>query len=129
MSDKHLSTQFDTELSGMGNMAMDGGSLEEGLRRDAPAIETRAAERVLLHERNRQTRGRSVERCAISTRAATNDHQIELLGQLDHLHRARCSSQRGCLPQPRVARGARSATRSDVPAQRLASPVVPQDAL
>ena len=79
---------LDAELGGVGDVAVHGRRLEERLGRDAAPVEARAAEAVLLDERDLQAGRRGVQRGGVSTRAATDHHEIELLGRRDHLIRA-----------------------------------------
>ena len=76
------------------------GGFEEGLGRDATAVQARAAEGIALDERDVESGRRAVQRCAVATGTATDHHQVELLGRTDHLREA-CA--RGAVQETTVA--------------------------
>ena len=80
-------TGVDAEVLGVGDVAVDGSRLQEGLGRDAPAVQARAAHLPLLDQRHRQPRGRSVQRGGVPAGASADDHEIQLLGRGNHLVR------------------------------------------
>ena len=65
--------------AGVGDVALDGGGLEERLGRDAATVQAGAAEGVLLDEGHAEAGAAGVERRAVAAGAAADDHEIELL--------------------------------------------------
>ncbi|CAB4895615.1 unannotated protein [freshwater metagenome] len=78
-------TGLDAELGRMGHMTVHGCCLEEGFRRDAAAVQARTTDDIFLDEGNREPSRRGIQRRSVATGATTDDDQIELLGQTDHL--------------------------------------------
>ena len=76
----------DAELAGVGDVPLHRSRLEVRLGRDAPTVQTGAADGVALDHRDSQTGRRGVEGGAVPGRATADDHQVELF-----LHRCRHS--------------------------------------
>src|SRR5262249_22093073 len=75
----------DPEVGGPLDRAQHLGRLEQLLRGDAALVKAGAPDPALLHERDVQARGRSVERGRVARRPTSEDHDVELLGQDGHL--------------------------------------------
>ena len=69
---------FDTELAGMGDMALDRCRLEERLRRDAPPVEARTTHLAHLDEGDAETGRGGVQRSAVSAGTTADHDEIKI---------------------------------------------------
>ena len=75
----------DAEVGSPLDRAQHLGGLEKLLGRDATPVQAGPADPTLLHECDVEPRRRAVERGRVARRTATQDHDVELLGQDGHL--------------------------------------------
>ena len=68
-----------------GDRPVDGGRLEELLRRDAAAVQAGAADLVLLDDGDVETGQPATQGSGVAGGTAADNHDIELLGRGDHL--------------------------------------------
>ena len=68
---------LDAELRRVSNVAVHSCGFEEGLRGDAAAVETRAADVGHLDEGDVETGGCGVQRCAVSAGSTADHDEIE----------------------------------------------------
>jgi len=67
------------ELLRVGDVPVHRSSLEQFLRRDATDVEARTADLVVLDHRDVETGGCAVQSGGVTTRTATDDHDVMVL--------------------------------------------------
>src|SRR5262249_61765728 len=82
--ERRLLAGVEADLFWAGDRAQLLGGLEELLGRDAPPVQTRAADPFALDQRDAQACRRAVQRGGITARSSSEDDDIELLGQDGH---------------------------------------------
>src|SRR5258708_2543718 len=75
---------LDAELFGLARLVGDLARVEERLRRDAPAMQARAAELVLLDQSHRQVELRGPQRGRVSAAATTENYDVKLAHEISY---------------------------------------------
>ena len=75
---------LDAELLGLARLVGDLTGVQQRLRRDAAAVQARAAELVLLDQRNRQVQLDGTERGRVTTTAAAENYYVKLAHEISY---------------------------------------------